>query len=353
MTQAILTYNGCLFVLTLGILVILNRVKDERPITWVFTLGITQVFILFLAAILYPLDGFGRLQLLAWGFFLQLPVFLTGSLILVFKISRRFAILLLGLIVLILGIAVDAFLIEPQWLEVTEITLVSPKLDQTVKVIVIADIQTDHPGSYESRVLEFTAAEDPDLVLMAGDYLQISDPETYQIAVEEFRIIFQSTQIDPPLGIFAVRGNVDHPDWTEIFQVSEVHTFESTISLDLGPLILTGMSWRDSENPGITVQGSDKYHLVLGHSPNFSLGNIQADLLIAGHTHGGQFQLPGIGPILTLSLVPREWASGLTEIAPDQFLLVSRGIGLERGAAPRMRFLCRPELIILHLEPAQ
>jgi hypothetical protein len=291
--------------------------------------------------------------LLAWGFFLQFPIFLTGSSILVLKISRRFAILLIGLIVLILGIAADAFLIEPQWLEVSDITLVSPKLDQPLKVVVVADMQTDRPGLYESHVLELTAAEDPDLVLMAGDYLQINDPEMYQIAVEELRKILLGTQIDPHLGIFAVRGNVDHPDWVEIFQDTEVKTFESTTSLDLGPLILTGMSWRDSENPGLTVQRSEKFHLVLGHSPNFSLGNIQADLLIAGHTHGGQFQLPGIGPILTLSLVPREWASGLTEIAPGQFLLVSRGIGLERGAAPRMRFLCRPELIILHLEPAQ
>ena len=91
--------------------------------------------------------------------------------------------------------------------------------------------------------------------------------------------------------------------------------------------------------------------MVLGHSPNFSLGDINADLLLAGHTHGGQVRLPGIGPILTLSAVPRDWASGLTEIQPGRNLLVSRGIGLERGNAPRMRFLCRPELIVISLEP--
>jgi len=89
----------------------------------------------------------------------------------------------------------------------------------------------------------------------------------------------------------------------------------------------------------------------MGHSPNFSLGEIDADLLLAGHTHGGQVQLPGIGPLLTLSLVPRSWASGLTEISPDQYLLVSRGIGLERGNAPQLRFNCRPELVILDLIP--
>ena len=98
MIQAILTYNGFLFVFTSGILIFLKRVKNERLVTWVFLLGVTQVCILFLTAILYPLDGFGRLQLLAWFFFLQFPVFLAGSSILVLKISRTFAILLIGLI---------------------------------------------------------------------------------------------------------------------------------------------------------------------------------------------------------------------------------------------------------------
>jgi hypothetical protein len=91
---------------------------------------------------------------------------------------------------------------------------------------------------------------------------------------------------------------------------------------------------------------------VLGHMPDFSLGSVDADLLIAGHTHGGQVQLPLVGPLLTLSQVPRSWASGLTEIEPGKMLVVSRGIGMERGLAPRLRFLCRPQLVILELVPS-
>ena len=128
--------------------------------------------------------------------------------------------------------------------------------------------------------------------------------------------------------------------------------FEESETLDLGPVLLTGLSWRDSVDPSFKVRGGDKYHIVLGHSPNFSLGEIDGDLLLAGHTHGGQVQVPGIGPLLTLSVVPRSWASGLTEIEPGKYLLVSRGIGMERDYAPRMRFFCRPELIVLRLHPA-
>jgi predicted MPP superfamily phosphohydrolase len=149
-----------------------------------------------------------------------------------------------------------------------------------------------------------------------------------------------------------VRGNVDWNNWTDIFQGLDIHLFKETETLDLGPVLLTGLSWTDSWDPSLQVPGGDLYHIILGHYPDFSLGESEADLLVAGHTHGGQFQLPVVGPLLTNSRVPKSWASGFTEIKANQYLLVSNGIGMERGYAPRMRFLCRPELIILHLHPA-
>ena len=353
MTQALILYNSLLVLTTFGLVVFLNRVKTERTIERTFLLGIIQVSALSLAAILYPIDGFGRLQLLAWGVFLYFPLFLIGSGVILINISRSFVFILLALVLTIFTIGVDAFLIEPQRIEVTHSTIYSSKLDQPIKVAVLADIQTNNPGPYETRVLGLTAAENPDLVLLAGDYLQIWDQEKYDAAVNDLNKIFIDAGLEPSLGIYAVRGNVDHTEWNLIFRDLDVHTFSNTESLDIGALTLTGVSWLDSENPNLIIPGSQKFHLVLGHSPNFSLGEINADLLLAGHTHGGQVQLPGIGPLLTLSLVPRSWASGLTEISPGQYLMVSRGIGLELGFAPRMRFLCRPELVILDLKPAR
>ena len=163
--------------------------------------------------------------------------------------------------------------------------------------------------------------------------------------------IFREADLSPRLGMVAIRGNVDWNGWEAIFQGLEVMVVEETETVDLGPLSITGVGWLDSENTALQIDGSKNYHIVLGHSPNFSLGEIEGDLLLAGHTHGGQVQLPGIGPLLTLSAVPRSWAAGLTEIHPGQYLLVSRGIGLERGHAPRLRFLCHPELIIIDLLP--
>ena len=62
--------------------------------------------------------------------------------------------------------------------------------------------------------------------------------------------------------------------------------------------------------------------------------------------------MPGYGPLITFSSVPKSWAAGLTELGSERWLLVSRGVGMERGHAPRLRFFCRPEIVLLEIVPA-
>jgi predicted MPP superfamily phosphohydrolase len=103
----------------------------------------------------------------------------------------------------------------------------------------------------------------------------------------------------------------------------------------------------------VRIPETDEFHIVVAHAPDFALGYAPADLLVAGHTHGGQVQAPFIGPLLTLSRVPRNWAAGgLIGLDGDRHLVVSRGIGMERGWAPRLRFLCPPQLVVIDLKPA-
>ena len=130
---------------------------------------------------------------------------------------------------------------------------------------------------------------------------------------------------------------------------------DASRSFDLGDIQLTCLSVGDSFDPSLSLPNEtpERFHLVLGHAPNFALGKVAADLLVTGHTHGGQVQLPWIGPLMTLSRVPRAWGAGLTELPGGGTLLVSRGIGMERGPAPPIRFLCRPELVVIDLVPEE
>jgi len=158
-----------------------------------------------------------------------------------------------------------------------------------------------------------------------------------------------------PMGTFAVRGNVDPPCWRDIFKETGVTVVDAKESFDLGALRLTCLAMYDSLNTSLEVANDepDRFHLVLGHMPDFALGKIEADLLVTGHTHGGQVRIPGLGPVITHARIPNAWAAGLTELPGGGMLLVSRGIGMERDYAPPVRFLCRPELVVIDLVPEE
>jgi predicted MPP superfamily phosphohydrolase len=75
---------------------------------------------------------------------------------------------------------------------------------------------------------------------------------------------------------------------------------------------------------------------------------VDVALVLAGHTHGGQVVIPLFGPPVTASRLPRAYAGGLHDFRGIP-LHVSRGVGMERGFAPPVRFLCPPEICVLEL----
>ena len=73
-----------------------------------------------------------------------------------------------------------------------------------------------------------------------------------------------------------------------------------------------------------------------------------ADLVLAGHTHGGQLCVPGVGALVTNCDLPRRQAKGLSHHG-DSVLHVSAGLGTSPYAP--VRFACRPEATLLTLAP--
>jgi predicted MPP superfamily phosphohydrolase len=92
---------------------------------------------------------------------------------------------------------------------------------------------------------------------------------------------------------------------------------------------------------------SDNLHILLYHSPDLAPLACQKgiDLQLSGHTHGGQVRLPFYGAIFAGSLYGKRFESGRYQLA-DMTLYVTRGIGMEGAAAPRVRFLCPPEISV-------
>lgn len=311
------------------------------------------VFVALVLCALSRQGAFGQMRLMACALFIHGVILAAGMALIAGRSRWRAATAWSILALLLAAVGIDAFYIEPYWLDVTHLTLRSAKLDRPLRVVALADFQTDTIGAFERDVLRRVAAEKPDLILLVGDYLQVA-PAQWDARAAEFRSLLRETALAPPLGIFAVQGNIDPPEWGELFLDSDVRLFLQTETVAVDQLQLTGLSQPDSMSITKRVAATEPFHIAFGHHPDYALSDeVHADLLIAGHTHGGQVRLPLIGPLLTLSRVPRAWAAGVTRRGEDSTLVVARGTGLERGNAPRLRFLCRPELVVIDLEPAE
>ena len=94
----------------------------------------------------------------------------------------------------------------------------------------------------------------------------------------------------------------------------------------------------------------DRFGIAVMHSPDSAPETVACgyELIVAGHTHGGQVRLPGFGPLVTNSAMPRRLASGLIRIG-DSWMSLSPGLGTSKYAP--FRFLCRPEATLLELRP--
>lgn len=352
-----LLYN--IVILAADVVAIALLRRSRSPLAWlgvVSTVGVVAAILGVVLGIAVEHSVFGVMRFWSYGIFLHGAVLLIVTALIWRRSHLRLAIVAVLLVFALVAIAVDAFLIEPTWLEVSHRRIASSKIHKPLRIVVLADLQTDQIGPYEKRVLHQVLDENPDVVLLAGDYIQsrweeqerLRDELRQVLAQPEFRQLAAKS-------VFAVQGNCDPPDWAKPFKAADlgITIVNATRSFDLGQIELTCLSIGDSSNTTLRLANAnpDRFHLVLGHSPNYARGKIDADLLVSGHTHGGQVCIPGIGPIFTLSRVPRSWGAGLTDLPGQRKLLVVRGVGMERECAPRIRFCCRPELAVIDLVP--
>jgi predicted MPP superfamily phosphohydrolase len=262
--------------------------------------------------------------------------------------------------------AVWGSLIEPFRLQVEEVAVpLAAERDgeAPIRIGVLADIQARAVSDFERGAVARLMALAPDLILIPGDLAQVW-PRSTEESVGEFRALL--AQLDAPLGVWMVRGNTDSLDVVgQAIEGTRVRLLQDErveLAWKDRRIVLCGidMDFRSSASRAAAAElealsGSGDVRILIAHYPDaYRLLDEPArtDLLIAGHTHGGQVQIPFFGPPITLSGVPRHVAAGGLHELDGRRIYVSRGLGAERGWAPRLRFLCPPEITLLTLGEA-
>lgn len=305
----------------------------------------------------------GQLFPLATARLLAMLVWAAASLLLGWPIA-----LALALVTQIAGTAALYWgaVVEPNRLALSALSIVSPQLppgSRPVRLLHVSDIHLERPGVREQRLLELAAAAQPDLILITGDYVNLSNNED---PITHAAVIDLLNQLDAPGGVFAVLGSppVDLVEQiAPLFDGLEVNLLrEDVAAVDLGDgrhLSLIGLdchhnlSYDGERMARLAAEApADRPRILLYHSPELMPEAVAAgiDLHLCGHTHGGQVRLPLIGPLLTSSQLGRRYVMGHYQ-AGNTHLYVSRGVGFEGLSAPRVRFLCPPEMLLVTLTP--
>ena len=272
--------------------------------------------------------------------------------------------------------------IEPRMITITEAQITLP----TVSDFTIVTISDLHVGPYKGKkylgkVVEKINALEPDIVLLAGDYVYSGgDPVDDLTPLRNLRARY---------GVFGVLGNHEYGCMSGGGGKSHVYgTFDASrkvlralersgvkmlnnesVEIDLeegglppeaprsraqgGPLFVAGIDDQCSGQsdllaalPEITQKSSI---ILLAHDPSLILDTqtTYAHLIVAGHTHGGQIRLPFIGPVPSLpTQLPRSYDQGLFQIDQNTVLAITRGVG-ESG--PRARLFAPPEILVLRV----
>jgi predicted MPP superfamily phosphohydrolase len=262
--------------------------------------------------------------------------------------------------------AIWGSLIEPFQLQVEEVAvpLAAERAGhETIRIGVIADLQARQVSEFERKAVWRLMAQHPDLVLIPGDLAQVW-PRSTEESVAEFRALL--AELDAPLGVWMVLGNCDSVDVVErALEGTRVRLLSDErveIPFKDRRIVLCGigMEYRSAAANAAAreleaLEGEGDVRILLAHYPDaYKLlpNPARTDLVIAGHTHGGQVQVPWFGPPITLSGVPRAVAAGGLHELDGRRIYVSRGVGVERGWAPRVRFNCPPEITLLELGDA-
>jgi predicted MPP superfamily phosphohydrolase len=229
-----------------------------------------------------------------------------------------------------------------------------PKALDGLRVAVLSDLHAGAPHVDEDKVARIVAkvnAERPDVVALLGDYV---DPTVaFGGTVSPEAVAERLGELNAPLGSFAVLGNHDWLNDGERVKRALRHAAITVLENDAASLghggcvlWIVGLADASERAPDTFTPFSlippDAPAIVLTHDPDlFASVPDRAALTLAGHTHGGQVNVP----VLRRLVAPSPYGGGEV-VEGEQRMYVSRGIGTSRLP---IRFRAPPEIAVLTL----
>ncbi len=255
---------------------------------------------------------------------------------------RRWKWALAGTAVVGLALAIWALVVEPDRLTVRQVELTLPDWPAALdgmRVVVLTDLHVGAPHidvDKLAQVVDEANAAEPDLVVVLGDLViqgvvggDFVEPEVTAAQLGRLRATH---------GVVGVLGN--HDWWHDGHQITRALLAEGIVVLedDAISIEVDGTSlWvagvgdlmtRPADLPlAVARVPEDGAALLLSHNPDvFPDVPSRIDLTLAGHTHGGQVCVPGLGPPVVPSRYGQRYASGHV-VEDGRNLYVSVGVG--------------------------
>ncbi|MGE3301620.1 MAG: metallophosphoesterase [Hyphomonadaceae bacterium] len=262
------------------------------------------------------------------------------------------------------GLLVWSVFVEPRMLEARHVAITDPDWRAPrLRIGVIADTHVPGPNVSPERVQEIVArmnAMKPDVVFLLGDYVEGERPAARRAASERSQVlrgIDAFSDLDAPLGVYAVLGNHDY--WYDPHAVRRALEQAGVIVLENeghmiawqgAPVWIGGLG--DVEGVGADIPETLKSApgeasvVMLAHRPDvFADMPARVALTLVGHTHCGQINLPLFGRIVPASYGSIAYPCGSYD-TDGRKLYVSGGVGT--SIAP-VRFRAPPEIALVTL----